>query len=61
MHAGKLEFLALKWAVCERFRDYLFQAPSFVVYTDNNPLIYVLTTAKLNASGQRWVSVGSLN
>lgn len=24
LHSGKLEFLALKWAVCERFRDYLF-------------------------------------
>uniref|UniRef100_A0A3P8TE73 Gypsy retrotransposon integrase-like protein 1 n=2 Tax=Amphiprion percula TaxID=161767 RepID=A0A3P8TE73_AMPPE len=56
MHAGKLEFLALKWSICERFRDYLFHAPSFVVYTDNNPLTYVLTTAKLNASGQRWVA-----
>lgn len=56
MHAGKLEFLPLKWAICERFRDYLLHAPSFVVYTDNNPLTYVLTTAKLNASGQRWVA-----
>ena len=26
------------------------------MYTDNNPLIYILTTAKLNASGQRWVA-----
>lgn len=56
LHSGKLEFLALKWAVCERFRDYLFHAPSFVVYTDNNPLTYILTTAKLNATGQRWVA-----
>ncbi|KAL3966228.1 nuclear receptor co-repressor 2 [Sarotherodon galilaeus] len=56
MHSGKLEFLALKWAVCERFRDYLYYAPHFVVYTDNNPLTYVLTTAKLNATGHRWVS-----
>ena len=24
LHSGKLEFLALKWAVCERFRDYLY-------------------------------------
>jgi hypothetical protein len=55
-HSGKLEFLALKWAICERFRDYLFHAPSFVVYTDNNPLTYVLTTARLNATGQRWVA-----
>lgn len=28
-HSGKLEFLALKWAVCEKFRDYLFSAPNF--------------------------------
>ena len=26
LHSGKLEFLALKWAVCEKFRDYLFYA-----------------------------------
>lgn len=55
MHSGKLEFLALKWAVCEKFRDYLFYAPHFTVYTDNNPLTYVLSTAKLNAVGHRWV------
>ncbi len=24
------------------------------MYTDNNPLTYVLTTAKLNATGHRW-------
>lgn len=56
MHSGKLEFLALKWAICERFRDYLFHAPFFTVYTDNNPLTYILTTAKLNATGHRWVA-----
>ena len=55
LHSGKLEFLALKWAVTEQFRDYLYYAPEFVVYTDNNPLTYVLTTAKLNATGLRWV------
>ncbi|KAI3353882.1 hypothetical protein L3Q82_005090 [Scortum barcoo] len=55
MHSGKLEFLALKWSICERFRDYLYYVPHFVVYTDNNPLTYVLTTAKLNATGHRWV------
>lgn len=37
-------------------KDCLFHAPSFVVYTDNNPLTYILTTAKLNAVGQRWVA-----
>ncbi len=55
LHSGKLEFLALKWAVCEKFRDYLFYAPHFTVFTDNNPLTYVLKTAKLNGVGHRWV------
>ena len=51
--AFKLEFLALKWAVTEKFKDYLaFQ--HFTVLTDNNPLTYILTTAKLDATGQRW-------
>ena len=27
----------------------------FTVYTDNDPLTYVLTTGKLNATGLRWV------
>lgn len=56
LHSGKLEFLAMKWAICERFRDYLYYTPSFIVYTDNNPLTYVLTTAKLNATMLRWVA-----
>ena len=30
-------------------------APEFVVYTNNNPLTYVFTSAKLNATGLRWV------
>ena len=56
LHSGKLEFFALKWAICEHFRDYLYHAPDFIVYTDSNPLTYVPTTAKLNATGHRWVS-----
>ena len=56
LHSGKLEFLALKWAITDRFSDYLSYAPHFMVYTDNNPLTYVLTTAKLNAVGMRWVN-----
>jgi hypothetical protein len=54
-HSGKLEFLALKWAITEQFKDYLYYAPQFMVYTDNNPLTYVLTSAKLNATGLRWI------
>ena len=55
LHAGKLEFLALKWAVTDHFRDYLYYAPEFTVVTDNNPLTYVLTSARLNATGLRWI------
>ena len=55
MHSGKLEFLALKWAIVEQFRDYLYYSPPFLVYTDNNLLTYILTTAKLNACALRWV------
>ena len=29
---------------------------TFEVFTENNPLAYVLTTAKLDATGQRWVA-----
>ena len=54
--AHKLEFLALKWAVCEKFHEYLYGSNTFEVYTDNNPQTYVLTSAKLDACGQRWVA-----
>ena len=56
MHSGKLEFLTLKWAVIEQFRDYLYYCPEFTIYTDNNPLTYVMSSAKLNATGHRWVA-----
>uniref|UniRef100_A0A3P8UAF7 Gypsy retrotransposon integrase-like protein 1 n=1 Tax=Amphiprion percula TaxID=161767 RepID=A0A3P8UAF7_AMPPE len=53
--AHKLEFLALKWSVCEKFHDYLYGA-HFVVVTDNNPLTYLLTSAKLDAASHRWLA-----
>ena len=56
LHSGKLEVLALKWCITEKFRDYLMDGPPFEVITDNNPLTYVLTTAKLNATGLRWIN-----
>ena len=28
----------------------------FEVYTDNNPLTYILTTTKLDATRQRWIA-----
>lgn len=51
----KQEFLALKWAITEKFHDYLY-GQDFTVLTDNNPLTYVLTTAKLDAAGHRWLA-----
>ena len=53
--AHKLEFLALKWSVTERFHEYLYGG-EFKVYMDNNPLTYILTTAKLDATGHIWVA-----
>ena len=55
-HSSKLEFMALKWGVTVKFRDYLAYANHFVVFTDNNPLLYILQPTKLNSCGQRWVS-----
>ena len=38
-----------------QFRDYLYYAPNFKVFTENNPPIYVLSSAKLNATSLRWI------
>ena len=54
-HSTKLEFLALKWAVMEYFKEYLLYQP-FLVKTDNNPLTYIMTTTNLDATGHQWVS-----
>ena len=51
---AKLELLALKWAVTEKFRDYLL-GQKCTVYTDNNPLAYV-QTSKLGVSQIHWLS-----
>ena len=54
-HSSKLEFLALKWAVTEQFREYLQYQP-FTVCMDNNPLTYILMTLNLDALGHHWVA-----
>ena len=53
-HSTKLEFLALKWAVTEHFKEYLVYQP-ILVKTDNNPLMYIMTTPNLDATSHQWV------
>ena len=48
--------MALKWSGTEKIRDYLYYANEFKVYSKGNPLSYVMSAAKLNATGMRWVS-----
>ena len=52
--SAKIELMALKWSVCEKFKDYLLGS-KFTVFTDNNPLVYV-KTSKLGAAQIRWLS-----
>ena len=52
--SAKLELLVLKWAVCEKFKDYLISS-KFTVLTDNNPLTYVCTS-RLGAAKIHWFS-----
>ena len=49
------EFLTIKWAGVKKFHEYLYGS-AFDIYTDNNPLTYVPTTAKLDAASHRWVA-----
>ena len=58
--AHRLEFLALRWAISDKFKEYLYGTSSFEVFTDNNPLTYVLTSAKLDATTQRWIAALAL-
>ena len=52
--SAKFKLMALKWSVCEKFKDYLLGS-KFTVFTDNNPLVYV-KTSKLGAAQIRWLS-----
>uniref|UniRef100_A0A8C6KM80 Gypsy retrotransposon integrase-like protein 1 n=2 Tax=Nothobranchius TaxID=28779 RepID=A0A8C6KM80_NOTFU len=53
--AHRLEFLALKWSVCDKFSHWL-KGHMFTVWTDNNPLTHILTKPHLDACEQRWVA-----
>ena len=52
--SAKIELMALKWSVCEKFKDYLLGS-KFTVFTDNNLLVYV-KTSKLGAAQIQWLS-----
>ena len=52
--SAKIKLMALKWSVCEKFKDYLLGS-KFTVFTDNNPLVYV-KTSKLGTAEIRWLS-----
>ncbi|CAI5657640.1 unnamed protein product [Oreochromis niloticus] len=53
--AHRLEFFALKWAVCDKFHHWL-RGHQFTVWTDNNPLTYILSKPRLDACEQRWIA-----
>lgn len=50
----KFELLALKWAITDKFKDFLW-GTQFTVFTDNNHLLH-LQSAKLGAVEQRWMA-----
>ena len=50
----KIELMALKWSVCDKFKDYLLGS-KFTIFTDNNPLCYI-KSSKLGAAQIRWLS-----
>ena len=52
--SAKIELMALKWSVCDKFKDYLL-GPKFTVFTDNNLLCYI-KSSKLGATQIRWLN-----
>ena len=52
--SAKIRLMALKWSVCDKFKDYLLGS-KFTVFTDNNPLCYI-KSSKLGAAQIHWLS-----
>ena len=46
--SAKIELMALKWSICDKFKDYLLGS-KFTIFTDNNPLCYI-KSSKLGAA-----------
>ena len=57
--SAKIELMAIKWSVCDKFKDYLLRS-KFTVFTDNNPHCYI-KSSKLGAAQIRWLSELALN
>ena len=51
---AKIELMALKWSICDKFKDYLLGS-KFTVFTDNNLLCYI-KSSKLEAAQICWLS-----
>ena len=51
----RLKLLGLKWAVTEKFKDYLYGSRC-IVYTDNNPLSYLTTSKAAPVTDMRWIA-----
>ena len=51
----RLEFLALKWAITEKFKEY-FYFQKVIVLTDSDPLSYLKRTKILNSHDVRWAA-----
>ena len=49
---AKIELMALKWSICDKFKDYLLGS-KFTIFTDNNPLCYI-KSSKLGATQICW-------
>ena len=52
--SAKIELMALKWSVCDKFKDYLLGSKS-TGFTDNNPPCYI-KSSKLGAAQIHWLS-----
>ena len=52
--SAKIEIMALKWSICDKFKDYLLGS-KFTVFTDNNSLCYI-KSSKLGAAQIHWLS-----
>ena len=52
--SAKIELMALKWSICDKFKDYLLGS-KFTVFTENNPLCYI-KSSELGAAQICWLS-----